>query len=213
MRVRAYGREATIVDGLTEGTAGLLRTHVLDACTAAGVQCDDVVPAAESFAVTHTAHDAELMRGLLAQLIGGWLAEPSVTTGAEASSDVPVEIAVRYDGADLADIATACSLSIDEVISLHSGADYRVAFCGFAPGFAYLIGLPKALHTARRESPRAQVPAGSVAIAAGYSAVYPRVSPGGWHLLGTTTATMWDGTRDVPALLQPGQCVRFVRVA
>jgi len=99
------------------------------------------------------------------------------------------------------------------VISLHSGADYRVAFCGFAPGFAYLIGLPKTLHTARRESPRAQVPAGSVAIAAGYSAVYPRESPGGWHLLGTTTATMWDSTRDVPALLQPGQRVRFVRVA
>ncbi|MFM7897681.1 MAG: 5-oxoprolinase subunit B family protein, partial [Actinomycetota bacterium] len=143
----------------------------------------------------------------------GWLAEPSVATGAEASSDVPVEIAVRYDGADLADIATACSLSIDEVISLHSGADYRVAFCGFAPGFAYLIGLPKTLHTARRESPRAQVPAGSVAIAAGYSAVYPRESPGGWHLLGTTTATMWDSTRDSPALLQPGRRVRFVRIA
>ncbi|MFM8712464.1 MAG: 5-oxoprolinase subunit B family protein [Actinomycetota bacterium] len=212
MRVRAYGREATIVDGLAEGIAGSLRTHVLDACTAARLQCDDVVPAAESFVVTHTARDAELMLGLLAQLIGGWLAEPSVATGAEASNDVPVEIAVRYDGADLADIATACSLSIDEVISLHSGADYRVAFCGFAPGFAYLIGLPKTLHTARRESPRAQVPAGSVAIAAGYSAVYPRESPGGWHLLGTTTATMWDSTRDSPALLQPGQRVRFVRV-
>jgi KipI family sensor histidine kinase inhibitor len=90
--------------------------------------------------------------------------------------------------------------------------EYEVSFCGFAPGFAYLVGLPHQLHLPRRASPRTRVPAGSVAIAATYSAVYPRESPGGWHLLGTTNASMWDVSRQPPALLQPGMGVRFVRV-
>jgi 5-oxoprolinase (ATP-hydrolysing) subunit B len=123
----------------------------------------------------------------------------------------PVErtVRVRYDGADLADVAHACGLTVHEVVALHSGATYTAAFCGFMPGFAYLVGLPDALHLPRRSTPRTRVPTGSVAIASEYSAVYPSESPGGWHLLGTTDAVMWDEARREPALIPPGAVVRF----
>jgi len=120
-----------------------------------------------------------------------------------------VEIPVLYDGEDLASVAHECGLSVDEVIAAHSAPTYRVAFCGFAPGFAYLTGGDVRLHLPRRDTPRTRVPAGSVAIAAGYSAVYPLSSPGGWHLLGRTSQSIFDPTRDEPALLRPGMRVRF----
>lgn len=121
-----------------------------------------------------------------------------------------VEIPVVYDGADLADVAGRVDLPIDEVIERHAAATYRVAFCGFAPGFAYLDGLPAELHLPRRSTPRTRVPAGTVAIAAGFSAVYPTASPGGWHLLGRTDAVLFDVDGDPPARLTPGTTVRFV---
>ncbi len=121
-----------------------------------------------------------------------------------------VEIAVTYDGEDLAAVAEACRLTTAEVISRHSEAIYRAAFCGFVPGFAYLTGLDPALELPRRASPRTRVPAGSVAIAAGYSAVYPTTSPGGWHLLGHTDAVLFEADRDPPALIAPGTTVHFV---
>jgi KipI family sensor histidine kinase inhibitor len=124
---------------------------------------------------------------------------------------VVVEIEVDYDGADLDEVAAATGLSADEVVVAHAGTVFTVAFCGFAPGFAYLTGLPPELHLPRRSSPRTRVPEGSVAIADAFSAVYPRSSPGGWHLLGRTEARLWDLTRDVPGLLQPGDRVRFAR--
>lgn len=129
---------------------------------------------------------------------------------APEQAGAPVEVAVRYDGVDLDDVARATGLTADEVIAAHHGAAYEVAFCGFAPGFAYLRGLDLRLHLPRRATPRTSVPAGSVAIAAEYSAVYPRSSPGGWHLLGTTDATLFDPGRTPPALLTPGARVRFV---
>lgn len=122
-----------------------------------------------------------------------------------------VEIPVVYDGEDLADVASATGLDTDEVVALHTGSPFRVDFCGFAPGFAYLGGLDEALRLPRRPTPRTRVPAGSVAIAGEYSAVYPGVSPGGWHLLGSTPIRVWDVDRDPPALLEPGTEVRFVR--
>lgn len=120
-----------------------------------------------------------------------------------------VTIDVVYDGDDLGDVAVACGVEVDQVVALHRSAEYRVAFCGFAPGFGYLAGLPTALHLPRRASPRTRVPAGSVAIAAEYTAVYPRQSPGGWHLLGRTDHVLFDAERDPPAVLQPGVTVRF----
>jgi KipI family sensor histidine kinase inhibitor len=127
-----------------------------------------------------------------------------------AAVDGPtVRIAVVYDGADLEQVAREIGLEPGEVVALHSGAEYTVRFCGFSPGFAYLDGLPPSLHVPRRDEPRTSVPAGSVAVAGEFAGVYPRVSPGGWRLLGRTDAVLWDVARAEPALLVPGTRVRF----
>lgn len=120
-----------------------------------------------------------------------------------------VEIPVTYDGDDLGAVATATGLSTEAVVALHSGADYEAAFCGFAPGFAYLTGLPRELWLPRLEIPRTRVPRGAVAVAAHYAGIYPSAMPGGWHLLGTTTLRTFDPTSSRPALLEPGTRVRF----
>ena len=120
-----------------------------------------------------------------------------------------VVIPVRYDGPDLDSVAEVIGRTVDDVISLHSTASYEVAFCGFAPGFGYLRGVDPELQLPRRSTPRTRVPAGSVAIASEFSAVYPSESPGGWHLLGTTALVMFDPRRQPPALLAPGTIVRF----
>lgn len=205
MRVRRYGHGATIIDQLAHCAIASLRDAVLDACELAGLRCVDVVPTATSLVVTHPAHGTDEICRVLASL-------SDHETGVAQNTGPVIEIAVHYDGADLADVARACSLTVERVIALHNEAEYEVSFCGFAPGFAYLVGLPRELQLPRRTSPRTHVPAGSVAIAAMYSAVYPHESPGGWHLIGTTTATMWDVSRQPPALLQPRTRVRFVRV-
>ena len=139
------------------------------------------------------------------------------TTGsAAAAPDAPseagavLEIPVHYDGADLDEVARLTGWGVDTVVARHSGALYTVAFCGFAPGFGYLTGLDEALRLPRRAVPRTRVPAGSVAIADVYTAVYPHPSPGGWHLLGHTETAVWDPEREPPALLAPGTRVRFV---
>ncbi len=126
-----------------------------------------------------------------------------------------VEVPVCYDGPDLDEVAAVTASTTAEVIARHQAPSYTSAFCGFSPGFAYLTGLDPSLHLPRRDEPRTTVPAGSVAIAAGYTAVYPRSSPGGWWLLGRTDLDVWDLERATldragPALLAPGTDVRFV---
>jgi KipI family sensor histidine kinase inhibitor len=121
----------------------------------------------------------------------------------------PVQIPVIYDGDDLDEVAAACGLSAAEVTRRHSTPEYTAAFCGFSPGFAYLIGGDPALRLPRRAEPRTRVPPGSVAIADEFSAVYPTASPGGWHLLGHTSIAVWDVERVPPALIPPGARVRF----
>jgi KipI family sensor histidine kinase inhibitor len=140
----------------------------------------------------------------------------ALLTSADSSTFPPVprgehvEISVSYDGADLDAVADEVGLSASEVVRLHSAPTYTVAFCGFAPGFAYLTGLDAALWVGRLDEPRTAVPAGAVAIAGEFTGVYPRSSPGGWRLLGTTHAALWDPSRDPPALLAPGTSVRFI---
>jgi KipI family sensor histidine kinase inhibitor len=125
-----------------------------------------------------------------------------------------VEIPVRYDGPDLAAVAEWTGLSAAEVIERHQAVTYRVGWMGFSPGFGYLTGLDPVLAAVPRlATPRQAIPAGSVAIAGGLAAVYPAASPGGWRLLGRTTARLWDARRDPPALLAPGQRVRFRAVS
>jgi KipI family sensor histidine kinase inhibitor len=116
-----------------------------------------------------------------------------------------IEIPVHYDGPDLAEVAGLHGLTSSQVIELHSGATYTVYFLGFAPGFAYLAGLPDQLATPRLPSPRKRVEAGSVAIAGNQSAVYPFSTPGGWRLIGRTSTAMFTTS----SLLQLGDQVRF----
>lgn len=122
-----------------------------------------------------------------------------------------LEIPVRYDGPDLAEVAELWGVDTAEVARIHAGTAFRVAFCGFAPGFGYLTGLDPKYHVPRRADPRTSVPAGAVALAGPYTGVYPRSSPGGWQLIGTAPSTvLWDSTRTPAALLAPGARVRFV---
>lgn len=133
---------------------------------------------------------------------------------ADAAGERLVEIPVRYEGEDLDEVAERLGLSRAEVIERHTGTEFRGAFAGFAPGFVYLAGGDPCFHgMPRRPSPRTRVPAGSVAMAGDFSAVYPSESPGGWQLLGVTPRRMWDLARAEPALVQPGFRVRFLDLA
>lgn len=162
----------------------------------------EIVPAAETLLVS-VSSSASLDRVIDAL-------EHLSDLDAGSDSGRRVDIDVVYDGDDLEEVAERTNMSVDEVVARHSEAAFTVAFCGFAPGFAYLDGLPPELHVPRRPTPRTRVPAGSVAIAAGFSAVYPSASPGGWNLLGRSDITLFDVDRDPPALLVPGTHVRFV---
>jgi KipI family sensor histidine kinase inhibitor len=162
----------------------------------------DVVPAARTVLVVF---EPGADRGPVLDALRG-----ASAGGVRGATGPLVSIEVRYDGADLRAVAAACSMTVDDVVAVHSSAEYVVAFCGFVPGFSYLVGLDPRLHLPRRTTPRTRVPDGSVAIAGEYAAVYPDAVPGGWHLLGTTDAVMWDDAREVPALLPPGARVRFV---
>jgi KipI family sensor histidine kinase inhibitor len=134
---------------------------------------------------------------------------PNLAAPIPAGGAAVVDIDVRYDGADLAEVANELDVSVEELIRRHAAPTYVVAFCGFAPGFAYLAGLDQGLQVRRLAQPRASVPAGSIGIAGEFTGVYPSSSPGGWRLLGRTTAILWDSSRSAPALLAPGTAVRF----
>ncbi|MDT0461002.1 allophanate hydrolase subunit 1 [Streptomyces sp. DSM 41527] len=160
----------------------------------------EIVPAARTVLLDGLADP----RGLLAELAAWDI--PPLGAGDRPTVDIPV----RYDGPDLADVAALWDCTADEVVRRHSATEFHVAFCGFAPGFGYLTGLPEPLHVPRRDTPRTKVPVGSVALAGPYTGVYPRSSPGGWQLIGTTDTVLWDPRREPAALLAPGTRVRFV---
>jgi KipI family sensor histidine kinase inhibitor len=171
--------------------------EVLRESNLAGI--DEIIPAARTVLVTFGHVDRAALHALL-------------VPGATASRvEGPlVEIPVVYDGADLAEVAEATGLSIEQVVDTHSSIVYSAAFLGFTPGWAYLVGLPPSLQLPRRKTPRTAVPAGSVAIANEFTGVYPTLSPGGWHLLGHTDVQMFDVDREKPALVLAGDRVRFV---
>ncbi|CAM3950221.1 allophanate hydrolase subunit 1 [Janibacter anophelis] len=123
-----------------------------------------------------------------------------------------IEVPVVYDGEDLAEVARLTGLDERAVIEAHTGTPWTVAFCGFAPGFGYMVGGDERLQVPRRDNPRTRVPRGSVAIAGEFASIYPRESPGGWQLIGRTALEVWDIDREPPALLVPGTVVRYVEV-
>ncbi|MEV3933361.1 allophanate hydrolase subunit 1 [Streptomyces sp. NPDC049944] len=143
----------------------------------------------------------------LAGRLRAWTVPPLRRGDGEA-----VEIPVVYDGPDLADVAEAWGVAVGEVPRLHARTEFRVAFCGFAPGFGYLTGLPGHLNVPRRATPRTRVPAGALALAGPYTGVYPRPSPGGWQLIGRMPEpeALWDTGCEPAALFGPGTRVRFV---
>jgi KipI family sensor histidine kinase inhibitor len=164
----------------------------------------DVVPATRTVLIT-------LDRAVTTpEQVATGLRSRSLAAAPDPAAGALVELPTRYDGPDLAEVAALTGLAGDEVVRRHAAAEWTVAFCGFAPGFAYLTGGDPALRVPRRETPRTAVPAGSVGLADGFSGAYPRRMPGGWQLIGSTNAVLWDTDRDPPALLPPGTRVRFV---
>ncbi len=166
----------------------------------------DVVPAYATLAV----HYDPLVIGYtdLSERISSCIASPESIEHATPAAALHI-IDVRYDGEDIEEVAGRTRLSIDEVIAIHSGQEYRVYVIGFVPGFAYLGMLDERLALPRRDSPRKRVPAGSVAIADRQTGIYPSSTPGGWNLIGTTSAILFDPDREQPALFKAGDRVRF----
>jgi KipI family sensor histidine kinase inhibitor len=165
----------------------------------------DVVPAYTTIAVYF-----DSARITLDSIVDTIASVVNTNASVVADSSAIVEIPVRYDGPDLDDVAERTGLTVRDVIARHSSRTYRAYMSGFVPGFAYLGDLDPLLIVARRSVPRLRVPAGSVAIAAAQTAVYPFETPGGWHLIGSTTLRMFDVARNPPALIRAGDTVRFI---
>lgn len=208
--VLSCGEHAVLVEvgGLDQVLAF---THALGEAVAAQTpglsDIVDIVPAAQTVLVVVDENAAlGAVRKALAAL-------PVADIGQVPLSEEVVEIPVRYDGPDLEEVAQRTGLSVRGIIAAHTGTDWRVAFGGFAPGFAYLSWGDPRLAVPRRPKPRTSVPSGSVGLAGEFSAIYPRSSPGGWQLIGQTDVVVFDAARKPPALLQPGMTVRFVEVS
>jgi KipI family sensor histidine kinase inhibitor len=210
-RLLTCGDQAVLVevDGLTEVLA---MTEAVRAAVTEGregfTDVVDVVPAATTVLVTVAdGRTTTALRTGLAAL------SPEAAGAADEPPEAEIiEIPVRYDGPDLDEVADLTGLSRDEVVAAHTSQTWRAGFVGFAPGFAYLSGGDPRLAVPRRSEPRTSVPAGSVALAGEFSAIYPRSSPGGWQLIGRTEVVLFDVDRDPPALLPPGAVVQFVAV-
>jgi KipI family sensor histidine kinase inhibitor len=163
----------------------------------------DIVPAARTvlLKLDHPDRQRAIRRRL-----GTLSVAPDAVASAPAE---PTVIDVVYDGADLADVAEHTGMTTAQVIDAHTANSWKVGFCGFAPGFAYLVGGDPRLAVPRRSEPRPSVPAGAVGLAGEFTGIYPRRSPGGWQLIGHTDAVLWDIDRPDPALLTPGMWVQF----
>ncbi|WP_323033380.1 urea amidolyase family protein [Paracoccus sp. (in: a-proteobacteria)] len=176
----------------------------LDADPIPGVA--EIIPAARTLMI-RTAPGVAADGGLAGQVAAR---QPAPGTPPNARASETVELPVTYDGEDLADVARHMDLTEAEVIAAHQETTWQVAFCGFAPGFAYMTCDDPRFDLPRRPAPRTRIPAGSVALAGRFCGVYPQETPGGWQLIGRTEVPMWDLNRDPPALLRPGVRCRFV---
>lgn len=202
---RPVGADGLLVECTDAREAAALAEWLADALDPAPIE---LVPAAATVLVVATPGGVGAVRRAVA------VAPSAVDLGRHDVDGGPVvEIPVRYDGADLAVTADDLGISVERFVREHLAATWRVDFVGFAPGFGYCSADDWPHRIPRLDTPRERVPAGAVAVADGWSAVYPRASPGGWRLIGTTTAALWDADRVPPAALAAGTRVRFTELS
>jgi KipI family sensor histidine kinase inhibitor len=199
MRVRPVGTSAVLLECRDGDEAEAWRAELWRRRDAGELSAGEIVPGARTVLLDGVAP------GTAARL-RDW----APAGGAAAAGSRLVEMPTSFDGEDLPDVAARWGVAVPEAVDRLAGTPLTVAFCGFAPGFAYLRGLKDEWAVPRLAAPRPRVPAGAVALAGGYAAVYPAASPGGWRLVGRTTETLFDVRRDPPALLTPGTRVRLV---
>jgi inhibitor of KinA len=208
----SLGDSAITIRFGTEKSPALLARIQAAAAAIAGAKIDgveDIVPAYLAVTVFYDSL-SRTYADLAAQLLK--ICESVGERAADTAGTREHVITTRYDGIDLKSVAAATGLSTEEVITRHTARTYRVDLLGFVPGFAYMSELDESLALPRLPQPRPRVAAGSVAIAALQTAVYPLDTPGGWHIIGTTDVVLFDPTRAEPALLRAGDTVRFERV-
>ncbi|HLN77740.1 MAG TPA: allophanate hydrolase subunit 1 [Nocardioidaceae bacterium] len=201
MRLLRVGSDSLLVE--VSDTAAAMRLY--DEALRREVKAADVVPAARTVLFAGVADLAHLENEVVS-----W--EPERGADLPEGSGPLVEVPTTYDGPDLDTVARHWDLTTREVVALHTSEEMVVAFCGFAPGFAYCTGPALSRPVPRLDAPRTRVPAGSVGLADVFTGVYPSASPGGWQIIGHTDLRLWDETRDRPATLAPGTRVRFVEV-
>ncbi|BBY44662.1 5-oxoprolinase subunit B family protein [Mycolicibacterium celeriflavum] len=203
--IRDYGDRALLLE--FDSTAAVLAwTDAIRQADLPGVL--DIVPASRTVLIKlagprYQAPTRQRLGGL--RVDADFAAE--LTPPADRRPDVTIDVV--YDGPDLDEVARLTGLTPEQVVSAHTGRLWRVGFGGFAPGFAYLVGGDPRLEVPRRSEPRTKVPAGAVGLAGEFSGIYPRESPGGWQLIGRTSAVLWDVGREKPALLTSGMWVQF----
>ncbi len=174
---------------------------------------EDVVPADGSVLIAFDGSDAgeRRARRAIARAVAA-ASEPVAAAPPRRTRAIPVHYG-DTDGPDLVDTARLVGMTADAYVASHAGPDYAVRFVGFAPGFAYLGDVPRELAVPRLEVPRTTTPAGSVAVAEGYTGIYPAALPGGWRVIGWTPIVLFDPASDPPTYLRPGDRVRFVPTA
>jgi KipI family sensor histidine kinase inhibitor len=194
------GTQAALVD-VPPGTGARWRQTLLDLVADGALPApDEIVPG----------HRTVLVVGISASALARALEGLRLRDASAAATGAVVEIPTVYDGADLSDVARQWDTDVATVVRRHAATEFEVGFCGFAPGFAYLVGMRE--NVPRRATPRTRVPAGAVALAGRFCGIYPTASPGGWQLIGRTGIELFNVANDPPALLPPGTRVRFVPV-
>ncbi|BCJ65385.1 5-oxoprolinase subunit B family protein [Polymorphospora rubra] len=201
MRIREVGAGALLLECDDGAQVEAWRAELWRQRAAGRLAATEIVPAARTVLLDGLTDPAAT-----ATLIAGWPPPPAAGT----ATGTLVEIPTRYDGPDLEAVAGHWGVPPAEAVRRLTDTEFQVAFAGFAPGFAYLRGLPEGWEVPRLATPRTVVPAGSVALAGPYAGIYPTASPGGWRLVGHTDVTLFDVHREPPALLMPGTRVRLV---
>lgn len=199
MRVRRAGPRALLIECSGPAEAQAWRAALWQRREEGLLTAEEIVPGERTV----------LLDGVDSALMGDLAGFAPPDDSSPAGGPV-VEIATAFDGEDLGFVASTWGISVEAAVSRLSSLEFTVAFCGFAPGFAYMSGLPAEWEIPRLPAPRPRVPAGSVALAGGYAGIYPTASPGGWRLVGHTDQSLFDVRREPPALLAPGTRVRLV---